>query len=60
MKGPWTPQDLNDFLKNPKAMVPDTAMSITVPRISERADLIAYLNSKSDSPQPLSKAAEAK
>ena len=42
-------------------MVPDTAMSFTgIPRTSERADLIAFLNSKSDNPQPLSKAAEAK
>ena len=30
-----------------------------VPRGSERADLIAYLNAKSDSPAPLPKAAEA-
>jgi cytochrome c len=30
-----------------------------LPRGSERADVIAYLNSKSDSPAPLPKAAEA-
>ena len=30
-----------------------------VPRGSERADMIAYLNTKSDSPQPLPKAADA-
>jgi len=31
-----------------------------IPRAGERADLIAFLNSKSDNPLPLSKAAEAK
>jgi cytochrome c len=30
-----------------------------LPRGSERADVIAFLNSKSDSPAPLPKAAEA-
>ena len=30
-----------------------------VPRGSERADLITYLNTKSDSPVPLPKAAQA-
>ena len=41
-------------------MVPGTTMSFAgLTRGSERADLIAYLNSWSDSPQPLPKAAEA-
>jgi cytochrome c len=30
-----------------------------VPRANERADIIAYLNSLSDNPAPLPKAAEA-
>ena len=30
-----------------------------LPKGSERADVIAYLNSKSDNPQPLPKAADA-
>ena len=30
-----------------------------VPRATERADIIAYLNSLSDNPAPLPKAAEA-
>jgi cytochrome c len=58
--GNWTVEDLNAFLANPKAFVPGTKMTFAgVPRGSERADVIAYLNSKSDSPQPLPKAAEA-
>ena len=41
-------------------MVPGTTMSFAgVPRGSERADLIAFLNARSDSPAPLPKAAEA-
>ena len=40
--------------------MPGTSMGFTgLPRGSERADVISYLNSKSDSPQPLPKAAEA-
>jgi cytochrome c len=58
--GNWTIADLNVYLTNPKAMVPGTKMTFTgLPRGSERADVIAFLNSKSDSPQPLPKAAEA-
>jgi len=58
--GKWTVEDLNAFLQNPKGFVPGTSMGFAgVPRGSERADLIAFLNSKSDSPAPLPKAAEA-
>ena len=58
--GNWTVDDLNTFLTNPKAFVPGTKMTFAgVPKGSERADVIAFLNSKSDSPQALPKAAEA-
>jgi cytochrome c len=58
--GKWTVEDLNAFLQNPKGFVPGTSMGFAgVPRGTERADVIAYLNSKSDSPAPLPKAAEA-
>jgi cytochrome c len=58
--GNWTIAELNTYLTNPKAMVPGTTMSFAgVPKGSERADVIAYLNSKSDSPAALPKAAEA-
>ena len=60
MKGPWTAQELSDFVRNPKTMVPGTTMSFPgINRAGERADLILYLNSKSDNPQNL-KAAQAK
>jgi cytochrome c len=58
--GEWTIEDLNHFIANPKGMIPGTNMTFAgVPRASERADLIAYLNSRADNPAPLPKAAEA-
>ena len=57
MQGHWTIDDLNKYLINPKAMVPGTSMAfIGLNKGSERADVIAYLNSLSDSPKPLPKA----
>jgi cytochrome c len=58
--GNWTVDDLNQFITNPKGTVPGTNMTFAgVPRASERADIIAYLNSLADNPAPLPKAAEA-
>jgi cytochrome c len=58
--GKWTIEDLNAFLLNPKGFLPGTSMTFAgLPRGGERADVIAYLNSKSDSPAALPKAAEA-
>jgi cytochrome c len=60
MKGPWTAQEISDFVKNPKTMVPGTSMTFAgINRAGERADLILFLNSKSDNPKALSKAAQA-
>jgi cytochrome c len=58
--GNWTVDDLNQFITNPKGMLPGTNMTFAgVARASERADIITYLNSLSDNPAPLPKAAEA-
>ena len=58
--GNWTIEELSQFINNPKGVVPGTNMTFGgIQRPSERADLIAYLNSLSDSPAPLPKAAEA-
>ena len=55
--GNWTIDDLNTFINNPRGMVPGTNMTFSgVPRASERADLLAYLNSLSDRPAPLPRA----
>ncbi len=52
--GTWTFQDLSDFIKNPKADSPGTAMGFAgLAKETDRADLLVYLNSLSHSPQPL-------
>jgi cytochrome c len=57
--GTWTFDDLNKFLTNPKAFVPGTAMGFAgIQKDSERADVIAYLNSLSEKPAPLPTAAK--
>src|SRR4030088_1584353 len=57
--GQWTFDDLNKFIASPKGFVPGTAMGFAgIPKDSERADVIAYLNSLSDSPAPLATAAQ--
>jgi cytochrome c len=58
--GTWTIDELNAFLTNPRGYIPGTAMTFTgLPRGPQRADVIAYLNTLSDNPKPLPKAAEA-
>ncbi|GAB4176231.1 MAG: cytochrome c family protein [Thalassobaculales bacterium] len=50
----WDYEALNAFLHNPKAVVPGTKMAFAgLAKTKDRADLIAYLRSLSDSPQPL-------
>jgi cytochrome c len=57
--GTWTFDDLNQFLKSPKGFVPGTAMGFAgLSKDSERADVIAYLNSLSEKPAPLPTAAK--
>lgn len=57
--GTWTIDDLNQFIDNPKGFVPGTAMGFAgIQKPSERADVIAYLNSLSDNPKPLPTAAK--
>ena len=54
--GTWTYDDLNQFLTNPKAFVPGTAMGFAgIEKDSERADVIDYLHTLSDNPVPLPK-----
>jgi cytochrome c len=58
--GNWSFDELNHFIANPRTDIPGTAMTFPgIPRPSERADILAYLNTLSDNPAPLPKAAEA-
>src|SRR6266478_2021423 len=57
--GTWTFDDLNKFIANPKGFIPGTAMGFAgISKDSERADVIAYLNTLSEHPQPLPTAAK--
>ena len=58
--GNWTFETLNPWIENPRKDVPGTLMTFGgIQSEKQRADIIAYLNSNSDKPQPLPKAAEA-
>jgi cytochrome c len=57
--GTWTYDDLSKFIASPKGFVPGTAMGFAgIQKDSERADVIAYLRSLSESPAPLPTAAK--
>jgi cytochrome c len=57
--GEWSIDDLNQFITNPKGFIPGTAMGFAgIQKDSQRADVIAYLNSLADSPKPLPTAAK--
>src|SRR5215217_3936398 len=52
--GNWSYEDLNTFIHNPKAAVPGTIMAFAgVAQAKERADILSYLRTLSDSPVPL-------
>jgi cytochrome c len=52
--GTWTYDDLNQFLTKPSAFVPGTKMGFAgIQKDSQRADVIAYLRTLSDKPEPL-------
>jgi cytochrome c len=58
--GTWTFDALNTWLKNPRGDVPGTLMTFAgIDNEKERADVIDFLNSNSDNPLPMPKAAEA-
>ena len=51
---PWTFADLNHFIARPKEFIPGTKMTFPgIPKEDERANVIAYLRTLSDSPPPL-------
>lgn len=58
--GTWTFGALNVWLTNPRADVPGTLMTFAgIESEKQRADVVAYLNSNSDKPLALPKAAQA-
>jgi cytochrome c len=58
--GSWNWDNLSKWLTSPKAFAPGTKMTFAgLSNPQDRADVIAFLNSHSDSPQPLPKAPAA-
>ncbi len=58
--GTWTFGELYAFLKNPRGYIPGTNMTFAgLSSGQQRADVIDFLHTLSDSPLPLPKAAEA-
>jgi cytochrome c len=54
---PWTYDALNEWLYKPSAYAPGTRMSFAgITNDKQRADVIAYLRTLSDNPEPLPKA----
>ncbi len=52
----WEAEQLDGFLKNPKAYMPGTTMAFAgLSKPDQRADVVAYLNSLADAPKPLPK-----
>jgi len=50
----WTYDNLNHFITSPKKFVKGTAMGFAgLPKDEDRANVIAYLRTLSDSPKPL-------
>lgn len=57
--GTWDYESINAFIAHPKEHVPGTKMQfVGIPKIQDRANLIAYLRTLSDSPQPLPEVTE--
>lgn len=53
-QGPWTYDELNTWLTNPRGYAPGTKMAFAgIGNEKQRADVIAYLRSLSDNPEPL-------
>jgi len=52
--GSWGYEELNSFVAKPGAYIPGTRMTFNgLKELEDRADLIAYLRTLSDSPRPL-------
>ena len=53
-QGPWTYDELNEWLKKPTAYAPGTRMTFAgINSDKQRAEVIAYLRSLSKNPEPL-------
>jgi cytochrome c len=52
--GPWDYESLNKFIEKPQAAVPGTKMGFAgLKKVQDRADVIDWLRTQSDNPEPL-------
>jgi cytochrome c len=52
--GVWSYERLNTYLTNPRGVVPGTKMSFAgLPKVKDRANVIAYLRAHTENPPPL-------
>jgi cytochrome c len=52
--GAWTFEELDAFITNPRGYIPGTNMAFAgIGQAQERADILSYLRTLSDNPQPL-------
>jgi len=51
--GEWTYDDLFKYIANPAGVIPGSKMAFRLPNAEQRAQVIAYLRTLSDSPKPL-------
>ena len=59
-EGDWTYEHLDVWLTNPQAFAPGTTMAFPgVPDAKKRANVVAFMRSKADTPEPLPEAAPA-
>jgi cytochrome c len=59
-EGEWTYEKIDAFIHNPQTYAPGTMMAFPgVPDVKKRANILAFLRSKSDTPAPLPEAAPA-
>jgi cytochrome c len=60
-EGAWTYELLDPWITNPQAFAPGTMMAFPgIPEAKKRANVIAFMRSKSDNPAPLPEGAAAK
>lgn len=57
--GDWSFEEMYTFLKRPSAKIKGTKMTYRLRKYKQRADVIAFLRTQSDTPLPLPEAGEA-
>ena len=56
--GNWSFEEIYTFLKRPSAQIKGTKMTYRLRKFAQRADVIAFLRTQSDTPLPLPKAGD--